>query len=64
MKTSKACIICGKRGKAKLNGQFWLCATHAREMVLLSLMAGVPVVEATQGKPQYLLMPTTGISKN
>jgi len=65
MNTSKACIICGRRGQARLNGQFWLCGEHAQELVILSLMSGVPVMEAIRGKPQYLLMPTSSaISKN
>lgn len=25
METVKRCIFCGKRGQAKLNGEFWLC---------------------------------------
>jgi len=62
--SNKACTICGKRGEARLNGQAWLCGEHAREMVLLSLMCGVPVVEATRGEPQYLLMPTSRINQN
>ena len=64
MGTKKRCIICGKRGQARVNGQHWLCVEHAREAVMLSLMAGIPVLEANRGEPQYLIMPTSGISRN
>lgn len=64
MKTSKRCIICGKPGKARLNGQVWLCGEHAHAAAIASLVCGVPVVEAVRGEPRYLLMPASGISKN
>ena len=60
----KACAICGKRAAARVNGQAWLCATHTRELAALSLMAGIPVLQAVRGEPQSLIMPTAGISKN
>lgn len=64
MGTKKRCIICGKRAMARVNGQAWLCGEHAREAVMLSLMAGVPVLQAVRGEPKSLIMPTTAINKN
>ena len=60
----KVCAICGRKAAARANGVAWLCAGHAHEVVMLSLMCGQPVVGAIQGEPQYLLMPTLGTGKN
>ena len=60
----KACIIYGKRGQAKLNGEFWLCCEHAHEVTILSLLSGQTVMEAVRGEPRFLLVPTSVISKN
>lgn len=64
METDKRCIICGERGQAKLDGEFWLCAQHAHERIFATLMSGQPVMKAVRGVPQYLLVPTSVISKN
>ena len=64
METEKRCVICGEPGQAKLNGEFWLCAHHAHELVFATLRAGQPVMEAIKGKPQYLLVPSSTLSKN
>ena len=60
----KACIVCGKRGQAKLNGEFWLCCEHAHEVTILSLMFGQTVIEAVRGELRFLLVPTSAVSKN
>lgn len=64
METKKACVICGKPGRAKLNGEFLLCCEHAHEVTILSLMSGQAVMEEFRGEPRFLLVPTSGISKN
>jgi len=61
---SKRCVICGKPGIARANGQVWLCEQHAREATILSLKIGQPVIWANRGDPQYLLMPTGNIHNN
>ena len=60
----KACIVCGKRGQAKLNGEVWLCCEHAHEVTILSLMSGQTVMESVRGEVRLLLVPTSAISKN
>ena len=64
METEKRCIICGKPGKARLNGEFWLCCQHVHEVTILSLMSGHTVMETVRGEPRFLLVPISGISKN
>ena len=49
---------------ARPNGDFWLCAHHDHRLIFATLRAGQPVVEAIKGEPKFLLMPTSGISKN
>ena len=60
----KGCIICGKRGQAKLSGEFWLCCEHAHEVPILSFMSEQAVMEAVRGESRFLLVPTSVISKN
>ena len=63
-KVKRRCVICGRKAAARANGVAWLCLEHAHEATVVSLMAGQPVVEAIEGEPRYLLMPTSTISKN
>lgn len=58
----KACIVCGKRGQAKLNGEIWFCGEHAREPVMLSPMSGQTAMEAVRGELLSLMGPTSAIS--
>ena len=59
----QGCIVCGKPGQAKLNGEFLLCCEHAREVTILSLMSGQTVMEAVRGELRFLLVPTSTIIK-
>ena len=60
----RRCAICGRKAVARANNVAWLCAGHAREAILISLMMGQPVVEAVQGEARYLLTPTLGTGNN
>jgi len=63
MENNKRCVICGRRGIAKVNGKAWLCEQHAQEATTFSLKIRQPVIWALRGTPRYLLMPA-GIHRN
>jgi hypothetical protein len=56
----KRCYKCGKKAIARVNGKAWVCDEHATEATIISLKIGQPVIWASRGDPQYMLMPTGG----
>ena len=56
--SSHRCDKCGKRAVARANGRFWLCGECVEKAAVASLSLGEPLIQAVQGEPRYLIIPT------